>query len=71
MLLFSLGRCAEFRLSATSLSFNEQSLAKQKENSPCIFLDPPLRIHKGVEVTRYTQTDFNSAPLFICATRRR
>jgi hypothetical protein len=42
-----------------------------KERLPCIFLDPALRIYKGVEVTRFAQTDFNSDPLFIYATRRR
>ncbi len=61
---------ADFALTAIYFSL----LAKEKytkERPPRIFFNPALRIHKGVEVTRYAQTDFNLSPLFICATRRR
>jgi hypothetical protein len=38
VLLFSFGDRAEFRLSATSLSFNTQNLAKQKVGHPALSL---------------------------------
>ncbi|WP_427978083.1 hypothetical protein, partial [Agarivorans sp.] len=51
-----------FALTATSFFFDEQRKTKQKESSPCIFLDPPLRTHKGVEVnTTLKQT--STSPL--------
>jgi len=47
---------------ATSFFFDEQRKTKQKESLPCIFLDPALRMPKGVEVTRCAQIDFNLIP---------